>query len=164
MTMSRAEDSFFWPGMIPAIDVAQARCKACNLMAPSQPNSPTTPTVRTVYPLPAICADYFSYGGHHYLVAVDRYSNWPIVEDNAEGSKGPIVALRRLFVTFGIAEELSLDGRPELIAGPTETFLRNWGVLHRVSRVGNPHSNCRAEIGVKTVKWMLVGSTAQAVP
>ena len=62
-------------------------------------------------------------------------------------------------VIFGIAEELSSDGGPEFKAGTTETFLHNWGVLHRVSSVANPHSNCRAEIGVKTVKRLLAGST-----
>ena len=64
-----------------------------------------------------------------------------------------------MFVTFGIAEELSSDGGPEFMAGATETFLRNWGVHHPVSSVAHPHSNCRAELGVKRVKRMLVGST-----
>ena len=127
-------------------------------MAPSQPNAPPTPPIRPVYPFQAICADYFTYSGHHYLVAVDRYSNWPIVEENAEGSKGLIAALRIVLVTFGIAEELSSDGGSEFMAGATETFLRNWGVHHRVSSVAHPHSNCRAELGVKTIKRMLVGS------
>ena len=107
MMVSRAEGSFFWPGMTSAIEETRARCTACNRMAPSQPNPPPTPPTRPVYPFQAICADYFSHGGHHYLVAVDRYSNWPIVEENAEGSKGLIAAIRRVFVTFGIAEELS---------------------------------------------------------
>ena len=159
MMVSRAEGSFFWPGMTPAIEETRARCTSCNRMAPSQPNAPPTPPIRPVYPFQAICADYFSYSGHHYLVAVDRYSNWPMVEENAEGFKGLIAALRRVFVTFGIAEELSSDGGPEFMAGATETFLRNWGVQHRVSSVAHPHSNCRAELGVKTVKRMLVSST-----
>ena len=75
MMVSRAEGSFFWPGMTPAIKETRARCTACNRMAPSQPNAPPTPPIRPVYPFQAICADYFSYSGHHYLVAVDRYSN-----------------------------------------------------------------------------------------
>ena len=157
--VSRAEGSFFWPGITSAIEETRARCTACNSMAPSQPNPPPTPPTRPVYPFQAICADYFSHGGHHYLVAVDRYSNWPIVEENAEGSKDLIAALRRVFVTFGIAEELSSDGGPEFKAGATKTFLKNWGIRHRISSVANPHSNCRAEVGVKTVKRMLVGST-----
>ena len=128
-------------------------------MAPSQPNAPPMPPIRPVYPFKAICADYFSYSGHHYLVAVVRYSNWPMVEENAERSKGLIAALRRVFVTFGIAEELSSDGGPEFMAGATRTSLRNWGVHHHVSSVAHPHSNCRAELGVKTVKRMLVGIT-----
>ena len=45
------------------------------------------------------------------------------------------------------------------MAGTTETFLHNQGVHHRVSSVAHPHSNCTAELGVKTVKRMLVGST-----
>ena len=157
--VSRAEGSFFWPGMTPANEETRARCTACNRMAPSQPNAPPTPPIRPVYPLQAICDDYFSYCGHHCLVAMYMYSNWPIVEENAEGSKDRIAAIRRVFVTFGIAEELSSDGGPEFMAGATETFLRNWGEHHRVSNVAHPHSNCRAELGVKTVKRMLVGST-----
>ena len=157
--VSRAEGSFFWTGMTPAIEETRARCAACNCMAPSQPNAPPTPPIRPVYPFQAICADYFSYSGHHNLVAVDRYSNWPMVEENAEGSKGLIAALRRVFGTFGIAEELSSDGGPEFMTGATATFLRNCCVHHHVSSVAQPHSNCRAELGVKTVKRMLVGST-----
>ena len=108
MMVSRAEGSFFWPpSMTPAIEETRARCTACNRMAPSQPNAPHTPPIIPVYPVQAICADYFSCSGHHYLVAVDRYPNWSMVEENAEDSKGRIAALRRVFVTFGIVEELS---------------------------------------------------------
>ena len=102
MMDSRAVGSFFWPGMTPAIEETRERCTACNRMAPSKPNASPTPPIRRVYPFQAICADYFSYRGHHYLVAV--------VEYNSDGSKGLIAALRREFVTFGIVKELSSDG------------------------------------------------------
>lgn len=155
MMDSRAESSFFWPGMSKAIEEIRARCVTCNRMAPSQPSAPPTPPILPVYPFQAICADYFHHRGHHYLVAVDRYSNWPIVEKSADGSKGLISALRRIFVTFGISDELSSDGGPEFTATATQQFLRDWGVRHRISSVGFPHSNSRAEIGVKTIKRLI---------
>ena len=95
----------------------------------------------------------------HYLVIVDRYSNWPIVEETANGSNGLIRSLRRTFVTYGIAEELTNDGGPEFTASQTESFLKAWKVNQRFSSVAFPHANTRAEVGVKTVKRMLVDNT-----
>ena len=34
-------------------------------------------------------------------------------------------------------------------------MMKDYGIHHRISSVGNPHSNARTELGVKTVKRML---------
>ena len=134
-------------------------CSPCNTIAPSQPNAPPTPPAVPQYPFQCVASDYFQYGGHHYLVAVDRYSNWPIVEQGANGSNGLISVLRKTFITFGIAEELTSDGGPEYTSAATQTFLSNWGVRHRLSSVAFPHSNSRAEIAVKTIKRLIMQNT-----
>ena len=156
---SRAESSVFWPGMNPAITELRAQCVACNRIAPSQPNAPPTPPILPSYPFQCVASDYFTYAGHHYLVAVDRYSNWPIVEHSANASQGLITVLRKTFATFGIPDELTSDGGPEFTSKATETFLQNWGVRHRMSSAWFPHSNSRAELAVKTIKRLIMENT-----
>ena len=64
------------------------------------------------------------------MVVVDRYPGWPIVQQSRDGSSGLVKCLREIFVTYGIADELSSDGGPEFTAEETQQLLSNWGVHH----------------------------------
>lgn len=157
---ARAESSIFWPGISPAIVALRARCNQCNRIAPSNPSAPPTPLLSPAYPFQCVCADFFHYKGCNYLVIVDRYSNWPIVERSTQGATGLISCLRQIFVTFGIPDELASDGGPEFTAVTTRRFLQDWGIHHRLSSVAYPHSNCRAEVAVKSVKRLIMSNTS----
>ncbi|CAL4098776.1 unnamed protein product [Meganyctiphanes norvegica] len=75
------------------------------------------------------------------------------------GATGLIAALKRTFNTFGVPEELASDGGPEFTSAATRKTLQDWGIHHRLSSVAFARSNGRAEVGVKTMKRLLMDNT-----
>ena len=75
----RAADTVWWPGI--ARDIARVRegCSKYTENAPSQSAAPPKPVPMPDYLFQMVSSDYFSYSGHQYLLAVDRYSGWPVV-------------------------------------------------------------------------------------
>ena len=113
---ARADASVFWPGITADISRIRSRCSHCDNMAPSQPSAPPVTPIRPEYPFQAICADYFQKEGTGYLVIVDRYSNWPVVQRVGQGegtSKHLITSFKNHCSTYGIPEEISSDGGPQ---------------------------------------------------
>ena len=155
----RASDCVFWPGI--SIDITRIRneCVDCHRISKSYAMEPPVEISQPEYPFQKICCDYFGLNNRAYLVAVDRYSNWPIVFEQSNKAESLIQRLREIFITFGVPEELSSDGGSQFTAGITQEFLKSWGVHHRLSSVANPHSNNRAEVAVKTCKKMLMANT-----
>ena len=101
---THADSTVFWPGITLAVIALRETCNHCTRIAPSQPSAPPSPTVPPAHLFQCICADFFHHKEVNYLVVIDRYSNWPIVERAQEGSKGLIDCLRRTFATFGIPD------------------------------------------------------------
>jgi hypothetical protein len=50
----------------------------------------------------------------------------------------------------------NLDRGPTLTGKVVEDIMKDYGIHHRISSVANSHENARTELGVKTVKRMLM--------
>ena len=161
---ARAAISVFWPGMTEDIIRTRLACSFCDRSSPSQPAAPPTKPATPAFPFEMMCSDYLSYAGKEFLIMVDRYSGWLSVYESTPGggANALIQCLKTHFTTFGIPAELATDGGPTYRAGLTEKFLQDWGVHHRVSSAYFPHSNQRAEGGVKTAKRMLMENLSPA--
>ena len=157
---SRAQGLVYWPGMIADIEDARNQCRTCHTNAPSQSRLPPTAPKLPTTPFQMIYADYFQLKGKHYLIIGDRLSGWTEVVkadpgSSSSGAKGLCEALRRIFVTFGVAEEISTDGGMEFVSAEARDFYSRWGISHRLSSAYFPQSNGRAEVAVKMTKRVL---------
>ena len=50
---------------------------------------------------------------------------------------------------FGVPEEISSDGGPDLSSAVTADFITRWDIRHRVFSAYFPQSNGRVEVAVK---------------
>lgn len=158
---SRAREIIFWPGYTNDIERLRHSCSSCNRCAPSQAATPPHTPFIPQTPFEAIFSDYFNYAGHQFLVIGDRFSGWVEIHSAksgtvSAGADGLVASLRKFFSTFGIPEELSSDGGPQFTSETTRTFLRQWGVHHRISSAHFHQSNGRAEVAVKAAKRIIL--------
>ena len=73
-----------------------------------------------------------------------------------DGAAGLISTMKEYFSTFGIAEQVTSDGGSQYTSHSTQKFFSDWGISHRMLSSYFPHSNQRAEQGVKSAKRMAV--------
>ena len=80
-------------------------------------------------------------------IVVDRFTGWPCIYVG-DSSVDACKMIARLSEDYGIPETISTDGADNYTSQKMESFLRQYGIQHRVSSV----ANCCAELGVKTMK------------
>ena len=94
------------------------------------------------------------------MVIADRLSGWPEVtqikvSSSESGTAGLCKALRKVFVNFGVASDISTDGASEFTSHAAKEFFKTWGVKHILFSSYFPSSNGRAELAVKSTKRLL---------
>ena len=76
-------------------------------------------------------------------------------------SSAYINIFREFFYRRGVAEEISLDGGPNLSSKEVKTWLKSWSTSIRGSSAYYPQSDGRAEAGVKSLKRLLKNNTGR---
>ena len=87
------------------------------------------------------------------LIAVDAHSKWPeVMLMSSTTSQAPIHALRQLFATYGLPQQLVSDNEPQFSSVEFATFLARNGVKYIHSSPYHPSTNELAEHFVRILK------------
>ena len=124
--IARAVQTVYWPGFRDDIAKTRTNCETCSRYAPS--NSPVLPISDPdipQFPFQILCVDFMEWAGHHYLVLVDKYSNWlSVLKLAKDDSRHLIQALREYFAIFGVAEVFCTDGAAVFTSSEVATILQ----------------------------------------
>ena len=90
---------------------------------------------------------------HHYLVLVDAYSKWIVVEIMSSiTSAKTIEKLRMIFPTHGLPQKLVTDNGASFTSSEFLQFTEKNGIKHVTSAHYHPSTNGLAERAVQTFK------------
>ena len=102
--------------------------------------------------------------GAMFFVAVDAYSKWPFVTVmNSTTVEKTIDALRQLFATYGIPEQLVSDNGSQITSEAFTVFLKMNGIRHTRSAPYHPATNGLAERFVQSLKQGLKASLSSGL-
>ncbi|KAE8739942.1 hypothetical protein FOCC_FOCC014553, partial [Frankliniella occidentalis] len=154
-TKARARQIVYWPGITADIERITQGCRACERNSPNNMKEPLIPHEVPTLRYQKVSCDLLDHHNKMYLVVVDNFSKWlELKELNNKSSKAVIGALREIFATHGIPEEIFGDNNP-LNSYECKEFAESMGSTIVTSSPEYPRSNGLAERGVRTAKQIL---------
>ena len=162
-TRDRARLAIYWPGIDQDIEKVITACKICQDELPSLGKEPMILRTPASRPFQELAVDFAYVNGQNFLIMVDCCTDWPsihLMRSNTT-SYAVISALRDYFARTAVPDVLWSDGGPQFVSHKFETFLREWGVQHKVSSPAYPQSNGKAEATVKSMKKLIRRSSTQ---
>ena len=89
--------------------------------------------------------DFFSLKNTHYLLAVDYFSQFPIVRKlHSLYSVSVIKHLKDIFMEMGVPRCIVSDGDTQFTSQEFKDFTRMWDIQHRVTLPTNAQSNAQS--------------------
>ena len=145
----------YWPTIRHDIEMKIKTCAPCQKLRPAQPEEPLITSVATE-PMEAVSADLFHYKGQTFLCVIDNFSLFPWVEKmDRQTSDAVIKKLSNIFLNVGFAKHFRSDGGSCFSSQEFKDFCIANHIHHTMSSAGRHESNSRAELGVKTCKYLV---------
>ena len=133
--------------------------KKCPTFSTFRNRQPSKPIINHPFPNQAgikIAANPFRLYGHYYLLIVNYYSKFIVIETlkNLESST-VINKCKKTFSQFGTTKELVNDNGPEFSSNYFKSFSRTWDLEHQTISPNFHESNGLVECSIQTIKRTL---------
>ena len=136
------------------IEAMARSCSKCVAVKQAPPKAPLHPWEWPSRPWQRLHVDYAGpFMIKSFLVVVDAHSKWAeVVEMHQTTTERTVMALRHLFATHGIPEQIVSDNGPQFASSDFAKFAESNGIKHTFSSPYHPASNGEAERFVRTFK------------
>ena len=151
---SQARSHLWWPGLDKDLEDLAKACQACQEVKQAPPAAPMHPWTWPSKPWHRVHIDFAGpFLDRMYLLTVDAHSKWPEVFEMTQTTTAKTIsALRHLFGSYGLPEQIVSDNGPQFTSSDFAEFLRANGIKHIRSSPYHPSSNGAIERFVRTFK------------
>ena len=141
----------WWPNLESDIEKTVRDCSDCQANRCRAPLKVSIPWIWPTRPWQRAHVDFAGpFNGGMFLIVVDAKSKWmEVIQMSSTSASATIKALRSLFATHGLPEEIVADNGPQFVAGEMKDFLTANCVRLCLSSPYHPASNGEAERAVK---------------
>lgn len=154
-TLHRARQTVYWPGIQQDIATIIELCKECQMHARTKPRT-SERQMQASRPMEIVAADIMATKSSNYLVAVDYFSGYLMVDRLPSiTSQAVESALTRNFQKFGLFETLMTDNGPCFASQAFSQFCNKMDVHHITSSPHYHQSNGRVERSIQTVRQLM---------
>ena len=133
----------YWPKINEQIENQCKKCDACQLHQQSSVKQPLIPHNIPDYPWQSIATDLFEIDGQAFLLTVDRYSKYPLVDymPTPVSSQAITAKIKAYCALFGRPDVIISDNGPQYTGEAFKRFTREWNINHTTSSPRYPQSN-----------------------
>ena len=155
-TIKLAKSLYYWRGMASEIKSLVHECPDCRPFLASHPQEQLIPDTSSLGPMDSLGSDLFSIGRNQYLLAVDRFSGFPIIVErlNKLNTKAIIDIMEKKFNDYGWPRKIRTDNGPQYRSEFT-SFCKTHNIVHETSSPHFSQSNGLSESAVKQQKFLM---------
>ena len=145
---------YWFPRLNSMVEDAISRCFQCQLATVENKQEPVKPTEIPHSAWHTLSIDYGGPypDGHYNLVAIDKRTRFPAVEQTTSTScRVTCDRLRKIFATHGIPERVESDSGPPFNSAEFKVFAEEMGFKHHRVTPEHPRANGEAESFMKVL-------------